>query len=108
MEQQLRAHQLEMIRNGANGTVTTGSTVAAVRDSPSRGGTAATAVNAHGFPPNMLPPPFHNFGMDPRALAALMHNPQLASQFGMGIDSHTAAMMSALEQRNNLEQRMLS
>ncbi|VBB30426.1 unnamed protein product [Acanthocheilonema viteae] len=108
MEQQLRAHQLEMIRNGANGTVTTGSTVAAVRDSPSRGGTTATAVNAHGFPPNMLPTPFHNFGMDPRALAALMHNPQLASQFGMGIDSHTAAMMSALEQRNNLEQRMLS
>ncbi|VIO94110.1 Uncharacterized protein BM_BM8357 [Brugia malayi] len=107
MEQQLRAHQLEMIRNGANGTVTTGSTVAAVRDSPSRGGTAATAVSAHGFPPNILPPPFHNFGMDPRALAALMHNPQLGSQFGIGIDSHTAAMMSALEQRN-LEQRMLS
>uniref|UniRef100_A0A915PH61 GATA-type domain-containing protein n=1 Tax=Setaria digitata TaxID=48799 RepID=A0A915PH61_9BILA len=108
MEQQLRAHQLEMMRNGANGTVTPGSTVAAVRDSPSRGGATATAVNSHGFPPNMLPPPFHNFGMDPRALAALMHNPQLASQFGMGIDSHTAAMMSALEQRNNLEQRMLS
>lgn len=108
MEQQLRAHQLEMMRSGANGTVTTGSTVAAVRDSPSRGGTAATTVGAHGFPPNMLPTPFHNFGMDPRALAALMHNPQLASQFGMGMGSHTAAMMSALEQRNNLEQRMLS
>ncbi|OZC12030.1 hypothetical protein X798_01211 [Onchocerca flexuosa] len=107
MEQQLRAHQLEMIRNGANGTVTSGSTVA-VRDSPSHGGTPAAAVNAHGFPSNMLSPPFHNFGMDPRALAALMHNPQLVSQFGMGIDSHTIAMMSALEQRNNLEQRMLN
>ncbi|MCP9261742.1 hypothetical protein DINM_005073 [Dirofilaria immitis] len=107
MEQQLRAHQLEMIRNGANGTVTTGST-AAVRDSPAHGGTAAAAVSAHGFPSNMLPSPFHNFGMDPRALAALMHNPQLASQFGISIDSHTAAMMSALEQRNNLEQRMFT
>lgn len=103
MEQQLRAHHLEMMRSGPNGTVTPGS--AAARDSP-RGG--AAAGNAHGLPPSMLPPPFHNFGMDPRALAALMHNPQFAAQFGMGVDSHTAAMMSALEQRSSLEQRMLS
>lgn len=105
MEQQIRAHQLEMMRSGANGTVTPN----AMRDSPSRGAAAAAAasVAAHGLPPGVMPPSFHNFGMDPRTLAALMHNPQLTAQLGMGVDGHTAAMMSVLEQRNALEQRML-
>lgn len=102
LEQQLRAqvHQMELMRNGGtNGTVTN----SAVRDSPSRGGPGA----AHGLPPNMMPPPYHNFNMDPRALASLMHNTHMA-QFGMSpMDGHAAAMMNAFEQRNALEQRML-
>ncbi|VDM49992.1 unnamed protein product [Toxocara canis] len=100
MEQQMRVHQLELMRNGANGAVTPNA--AAARDTPSRG------AAAHALSAGMMAPPYHNFGMDPRTFAALMHNPQMAAQFGLGIDGHTAAMMNALEQRSAIEQRMLA
>ncbi|VDK42078.1 unnamed protein product, partial [Anisakis simplex] len=100
MEQQIRAHQMELMRNGGNGAVTP--TATASRDTPSRGA-AAHALSAA----NMMPSAYHGFGMDPRAFATLMHNPQMAAQFGIGLDGHTAAMMNALEQRSAIEQRML-
>lgn len=89
------------MRNGTNGQVPSN----AMRESPSR-----SMANPHNLPPGMLSTQFHNNfnAMDPRALATFLHNPQLASQFGIGIDGGhaAAAVLNAMEQRA-AEQRML-
>lgn len=91
----MRVHQLELIRSGANGTMTPNS----MRESPSRASVAST----HGIPSTVVSSPYHI--LDPRSLSALMHNPQFAANFGLGMDSHATAVMNALEQRTALEQR---
>lgn len=70
-----------------------------MRESPSRASVAST----HGIPSTVVSSPYHI--LDPRSLSALMHNPQFAANFGLGMDSHATAVMNALEQRTALEQR---